>query len=291
MANKLAGIKFRIKTPFDDTIANGSVQPTEDQFQHIGGFQTNSFEVSSTVIDVTNKDSENTEILDERGIVSRVSTGEGFVEDSAIFKKLEINAQNNKLRWFLFERDDGRTFVARFKISNFSENGSYDDAYKFSANFQSSGPIFITDENGASFDTGLNRFTSFSSEVPSFGLITKFTDNYDGSTDKEDFVSDYVTNLNLLSTDETSETPSSDVTLDGSQTAGEEGYPVFFLRKSLLTGNRYVQVTDTVLNTPVRVISLQDKQDEVSTEWRAFYVPQLRGNGESLTVNIVVGEV
>lgn len=290
MANKLAGIKFRMKTPFDDAVANGQAVPTVDQFQHIGGFQSNTFETNVTVIDTTNKDSENSQILDERGIVSRASSGEGLVENSEIFKKLEINAENRKLRWFLFERDDGRTFVAKFKISNLTRTGSYDDAVKFSASFQSSGPISITDEDGASFDTGLNRFVSFSSELANFDLISTFTGNYDGS-DRDAFVSSYVQAFNLLSTNAVSQTPSSDITLDGSQTAGEEGFPVFFIKKSDLAGNRYVQVTDTVLNSPVRVISLEDKQDEVPTDWRAFYIPQLRGNGEGLIVNLVVGEV
>lgn len=289
MANKLSGYSFRMKTIADDLVANSSAQPSVGDFIDIGGFQSNSLDHTASVIDITDKDSQNMTILNERGVLSLSASGEGFVEDSSIMTKLTLNQANQRLRWFSFEREDGVTFIARFKIESFNQSGDHGGALTFSASFSSSGHLTIEHSGGAVFSTQTNRFTSFSTSLANFDVINTHTGDYDES-DRDVFVQNFVDNLSLLNADKVSRTGGTAFDIDGSNVTGQEGYPVFFIKKSDLN-NRFLQAQDGTLGTSIDVVSLVDKTDDTGVEWRAFYVPRLRGNGETLSIELVLGEV
>ena len=114
----LSGFKFLLKTPTNEVVAKQNNIPNLNTFSTIGGFQSNALDFSATEIDVTNKSSgENRELLNRQGILSISASGSGILQDEAIAKAIEVNVEEQDLRWFALEREDGRTFIARFKLS------------------------------------------------------------------------------------------------------------------------------------------------------------------------------
>lgn len=145
MANELSGHLLVLKTPTGG-MATQAAQPSNSDFDNYTGFQSNNLDFSATVIDVTNKStSENMTILDSRGIKSFTVSGSGFIEDEALHKEIEANMLSQTLRWFQIERSDGsgRTYTAKWKISAYSFDGSYDGAVNFSITLNSSGAVVV----------------------------------------------------------------------------------------------------------------------------------------------------
>lgn len=138
------GVKFVLQTPATQAVANGVSAPQDSDYSTAGGFQSNSMDFTVSLIDVTEKGSdENRTILNERGIKSTSISGEGFLENTQLAKDLETNLFNQKLRWFRMVRDDGATFTGLFKITAYNLSGSYDDALNFSFTLESSGEVVV----------------------------------------------------------------------------------------------------------------------------------------------------
>lgn len=293
MAQKLAGKNFLLKTPLSETVATGSARPTKSQFTTIGGFQANTFDTSATIIDITTKISEFRKILNSRGIVTLTVGGEGFLEETDIHKNLELNLLNQKLRWFSLERDDGRVFISRFKLATFSTQGSHDGAVGLSIALESSSGVRIEDEDGDIYDSGEDRFVAFSSSVFNFDVINTFTGDYDGSTKQATFVSTYLDGVTLLNSSKVSRQEGSPFDVQGSTTMDEEGFPIILVEKSVLGQmDRVLQVRDEDLNQSIndKVHYVKTVTDSTGVEWEAFYISELRGMGEDLSISLRIGE-
>lgn len=168
----LSGFEYRLKTPTADAIAEGTALPKISDFAEIGGFQSNSFTGNAEPIDITNKSSgENRELLNSRGVVSVEISGEGVLQDSTAHRDLQVALLKQKLRWFLVEREDGRNFIAKFKITAFNVDATHDGPQNFSITLMSSGTLYIRDSDGSAYDTGSDRITAFASQVNPFSYF------------------------------------------------------------------------------------------------------------------------
>ena len=165
----LSGFLYKLKTPSSQVIAEGNTLPTISLFAEIGGFQTNEFSGTADGIEITNKSSgENRELLNGRGVIGLEVTGEGIAQNSVIHKDLQQTFLRQKLRWFSVEREDGRKFIARFKITSFNTSGAHDGPQMFNITLMSSGAIYVRDTSGFAFDTVTDRVTAFASQVNPF---------------------------------------------------------------------------------------------------------------------------
>ena len=165
----LSGYLLKLRTPITKSVAEGNTLPTLSLFQDIGGFRSNELSFTAEGIDITNKSSGmNQEFLNGRGVISLEATGEGIIQNITIQRDLQQTLLENKLRWFSIEREDGRKFIARFKITGFNSTGSHDAAQIFNITLMSSGTIYVRDTSGFSYDTGTDRITAFSSLVNPF---------------------------------------------------------------------------------------------------------------------------
>lgn len=145
MGNAQSGNTFILKTPSDSSIKIQDAVPADSDFDTIAGFQSNSLDFAQSIIDVTNKSSsENMQILADHGIKSLTISGSGFLQDESLSRDIEDSVLNQELRWFQAERDDGRKFTAKFKISSYTNEGSYDGAINFSVTLNSSGAITVS---------------------------------------------------------------------------------------------------------------------------------------------------
>lgn len=143
----LSGFQLQIQTPTDESVASGSSAPVANAFSVIGAIQSNSIEIAASEIEVTTQSSdENREILNDRGIKNLNINVTGLATDSSLHKALELNVFSNKLRWFRLVKvdDSSRTYLARFKISNLSQEGAHDGAVSLSFALMSSGAVVIT---------------------------------------------------------------------------------------------------------------------------------------------------
>ena len=143
----LAGQDFIIKTPAAESVANGAAKPQDSAFTALGNVQTLSKEFTATEIEITSQSSNNNrELLEEAGIKQMTLSVEGYVPDSTLFRSLETNMLNQKLRWFQVSRPDnsGRTYTGKFKITSLSDTGGVGDAVTFSLSLMSSGAVTIS---------------------------------------------------------------------------------------------------------------------------------------------------
>ena len=143
----LSGFTYKVYTPSDAVKAVQSTVPGDSDFVVIGGLQEKGLEFTATDIEITNDSSgENRELLDGHGIRSYTVTLNGFVQNSALHKALEVNSMNQKLRWFRMIQPDNanRKYTGKFKISSLTNTGSFDNAITFSATLTSSGPLTIS---------------------------------------------------------------------------------------------------------------------------------------------------
>ncbi len=141
------GFNLKVQTPTDDVKANQAAAPVAGDFSDLGSVRSVSLESTAQEIDITTQSSnENREILDERGTKSWNVSVSGVVSSADLFKSLELNVLNNKLRWFRLVQSDNanRTYLAKFKISNISIEGANDSEVTFSMSLMSSGPRTIT---------------------------------------------------------------------------------------------------------------------------------------------------
>ena len=168
----LSGFLYKLKTPTNQAIAEGDTLPALSAFADIEGFQTNEFNGTAQEIDITSKSSgENRELLDGRGVVSIELSGDGILQPSPLSSDLAQAFLRQKLRWFSVEREDGRKFIAKYKLTAFNTSGSHDGPINFSLTLMSSGTIYIRDTDGFAFDTGSDRVTAFASQVSPFSYF------------------------------------------------------------------------------------------------------------------------
>ena len=142
----LSGYRFPIQTPSDSVKAAQDAIPDDADFETIGGVQNKGLEITAAEIDITSDSSgENREILDGHGIRSHNLTVDGIVQNSVLFKALETNALNQKLRWFRVVQTDNaaRKYTSKYKITSFQSTGAHDGAIQFTATLTSSGPLTI----------------------------------------------------------------------------------------------------------------------------------------------------
>ena len=142
----LSGFTYTVLTPTDSAKASQSAIPDDADFTVIGGSQEKSLELTAQDIDITNQSSdENRELLDGHGTKSHQVTFSGILQDDAVFKALEVNWANQKLRWFrLIQADNSnRKYTSKYKITSFSNSAPHDGATTFNATLTSSGPLTI----------------------------------------------------------------------------------------------------------------------------------------------------
>ena len=143
----LSGFRFPIYTPTNATKANQAAVPADGDFTLIGGVQEKGLELSAPEIDITNQSSnENREILGGHGIKSNNVNFSGILQNSDLYKALETNFLNQKLRWFRIIQTDNanRKYTSLYKITALSFNGSHDGAITFSCSLSSSGELTIS---------------------------------------------------------------------------------------------------------------------------------------------------
>ena len=291
----LSGFLFKLKTPTGNKATQAGLPDLAD-FVDFGGIQSNSFNLSSEPIDITNKSTgQNRTLLDGHGTVSMEMSGTGFTLNNALHKEMQAHVLSQTHRWFLLERDDGRSFVAKCKLNSYSETGAHDGAVTFTLNLMSSGTIFIRDASGFKYDTRSGRITEFASQVANFDYILNRSENYALNEIPEpamraSVLAQYITdNITLLNADKVSATPTDDISIriDGARVYY---FPIFFLEKSVIEGKK-VQVLDvTNVNLTNSFKRLGEYDDDTSVTWVAFYLNRALLTGETSVIKIQIGD-
>lgn len=197
-----SGFRFLLKTPLDETVAKQDGIPDLTAFSTVGGFQSNSVDIGATEIDITNKSTgENRTILDRHGIRTLNTTGSGILQDTQLAKNIEQNVIDQDLRWFVLQREDGRSFISKFKMSSYNFSGTHDGAVTFSITLMSSGTLYIEDSSGFKYDTGTNRITAFNNIANTLRYKAIKSDDYAFASipdDRRQAVIDDIRNYGIL---------------------------------------------------------------------------------------------
>ena len=139
----LAGYNYRLQTPTDASISNQDGKPQVSDYEDLGNVTSNSIELTATEIDITSQSSnQNKELLDGFGIKSASISSSGLKSDQQLHNDLEENFGTQRLRWFrLIQRDSGRVYEGKFKITSLQVEGANDQAVTFSLSLMSSGEV------------------------------------------------------------------------------------------------------------------------------------------------------
>ena len=296
----LSGFRVLLQTPSDLTIAVQAAVPAASDFQTVGGFQTNSLEISADAIDITNKSSgENMQILDKRGLLSITSSGSGILLDNAVSRTIEASALSQTLRWYrLIREDDGRAFIAKFKLSDYSFSSPHDGAVSFSTTFMSSGGIYVQGPGTFRYDTVSDRITAFSNAAATLSYRhTKSADYAFASipavADRKAAIETTLTAADLTLIPAAADAVPADVlTLAGSTVVDMFAFPVLFVRKSDLFNAQGARIRQLqVLDSLDQVIHPQPLQDYTiqTVEYLAYYFAPPLTMGENLEVKIQAG--
>jgi predicted secreted protein len=110
----------------------------------IAGTKNLSMKISNGSVDVSNKSSSGwQEMLESAGLQSITLTMDGICTDDAKFETLRGYAQSNTINPFLIVSPDNSTVACNFFVSDFTQQGGYNDAFAFSATLMSDGvPTF-----------------------------------------------------------------------------------------------------------------------------------------------------
>jgi len=299
----LSGFLFKLKTPLGNKASQSSMPSLEDDFQDYGGVRGNSFSLSADGIDITNKSSgKNRTLLDGHGTLAMEMSGDGFTENEVLHKEIQQNVLSQALRWFLIERDDGRTFIGKFKITSYQESGSHDGAVTFNISLMSSGTLYIEDESGFKYDTGSKKITSFASVTNPFNYIFYPSAGYTSSTIPSPLLratafDTYIKTLTIRNTDKVAGAPTRAITI----TANRDNmfiFPLIFLEKTALRGKKLQVLGGADVNvTPdfKRVGEYNDNNSPTPVTWVGFYLntPLFKATGktgESTQIKIQIGD-
>jgi TP901-1 family phage major tail protein len=117
-------------------------------FVVIGGLRTKQLAFNASLIDITNSDSVGLwrEILAGVGVASASFKGDGIGSDKAGMTVLQSALFDKSLRDTRITVPGLGVFTGAFRVSAFETTGSYDDAVKFSASFESSGAVTFVAE-------------------------------------------------------------------------------------------------------------------------------------------------
>ena len=219
----LSGFLYKLKTPNTQSVAEQATIPAISAFSDITGIQNTSLSGSASEVEITNKSSgENRELLNKRGVLSLDVSFDGIAQDSQLHKDLQSTFLRQQLRWFSVEREDGRRFIARFKITSYNTSASHDSAQTFDVSLLSSGVVYIRDSSGFHYDTGKDRITAFASLVNPFSYFLFFSPSYFGSqipargSDRVARMRSIVTNLSApAGANAISGNPTTDIHLSG----------------------------------------------------------------------------
>lgn len=287
----LSGFKFILKTPLTDALAFQTDRPNNSDFAQFGAIQSNTFEIAASAIETTNKSSaENREILDNYGMSTLDLSGTGFTDNSIIVKNLEQNVISQKIRWFLLEREDGRRFISKCKITNISAEGAHDGAVSFSIALMSSGVIYILDESGQEYDSGTRVITAFNNLAPQLLIRVLSSPSYALGDLPSDPAATFKTFLTAQAdsvfTALTENTLLSSNRLSISVTASsrEFAYPILLINKTELE-NRTLQAVDELSNE----INLEFLQTVDAVTSNAYFIDAPKLSTESLSLKINAG--
>ena len=168
----LSGFKFLLSTPTGNNTPFQDAVPANNEFTVIGGLQSNSFNFTSNGVDITNKSSsEWRELLNNRGTSQLSLSGNGIQDSSNLKKSLEQTMLNQSLRWFKIEREDGRTYVCKAKITTYSNTGPHDGPLQISIGLESAGGLIIRDAGGYEYNGITRLVTSFTNRLAQFNYI------------------------------------------------------------------------------------------------------------------------
>ena len=169
----LSGFKFLLSTPTGSDTPFQSAMPDSAGFSVIGGMQTNGMNLSASGVDITNKSSsEWRELLDRRGVCMLSVSGNGIMDDTNLKKDLETTFVQQKLRWFRIQREDGREYFFKGKLTTFNASGPHDGPLAFNLSIESSGGITIKDAGGFTYNGSQRKITAFSNLLSQYDYIT-----------------------------------------------------------------------------------------------------------------------
>ena len=293
----LAGFEFLLKTPSDNTIATQTALPPESDFDEIGGFTTNSFVLNANAVDVTTKsNNQNRTLLDHRGILGLDLSGSGFLQDTTIAKRLEVDFLSQSLRWFKMERADGRDYYAKCKITAYSLDGDNAGAVGFSISLMSSKTIYVRGPGAFAYDSGVDKVTAFSSIINPFEYFNQRSAEYAlasipaGNAARVAAFDTTLSAVTLLNANKSSGVPTTDTNLTAGTTAAMYSF-IFLLLKKTDLANRQYQILDA-LDTDItnQFIPFGEYDDDTSVTWNALYynVP-LVGTANQISVKVQIG--
>jgi len=122
----------------------GTDEVTPD-FTTIAHFEELSLNQENGAVDVTDKDSEgNRELLSGAGIRSCTISGAGNFNNQASFLYLQSAVALKSQRIYRVVSNLGDTYKCRFRVTEFSRNGDYDGAEKFSVKLESADTLIYT---------------------------------------------------------------------------------------------------------------------------------------------------
>ncbi len=292
----ISGFTFLLKTVLDQTKGLADAIPLDSDFTTIGNFQSNNFDISCSVIDVTSKSTlEWTKVLNERGIISINISGSGFLEDSTTHQQLRQIQGTQEIFWYSLTREDGRTFYVKAKLSALSFEGSHDGAVTFSLNLNSSGMISYKDAGGEIYSTSADRITSFSNLLEDFETIIFDSPSYTALTIpatpqlKKTALTTYIDGLTILNSNKESENYDTVITLDGASTEDSLIVPIILLKTSDLT-NRKIQILDSSNEDITEKLNfLQEVTDDTSVDWNGYFLDIVLSQDEEFDIKIQLG--
>lgn len=296
MANELSGNTLLLKVVADTALGTGASRPDDINFTTVSGFQSNNFDFSATVIDVTNKSSlENMEILERRGIISLTVSGSGFIQSGSLTQRyLEDLRASQNINWFSIERGDGRTYYAKFKLSSFSVDGSYDGAVNFSMTLNSSGQLVFRDQGGDTYSTAEDRIIEFNNLLDDFDVITLASPEYSVATlpsvaNRRSVLETFLGTQTILNANAMQENYDVEFNLPAAQTQDRFVLPIFLLQENDLV-DRTLQVLETGdIDITISANFITSVDDDTGVTWNAYYLDVPLAMGEVFPIKIQMG--
>lgn len=113
-----------------------------ETFAKLAGARTTSMTLNNEPVDVTNMDSNGfRELLPDGGVQAMDATISGVVKNHAIYREVQLQAQNRTIVKFQFRSANGDIWEADMAIANLQRSGEYNGAETFQIQLQSSGDI------------------------------------------------------------------------------------------------------------------------------------------------------
>jgi predicted secreted protein len=120
-------------------VSQGGVPET---FAKLAGARTTNMTLNNEPVDVTNIDSNGfRELLPDGGVQSMEATISGIVKDHAVYRDVQLQAQQRTLQTYQYRSGNGDIWQASMAIASLQRTGEYNGAETFNITLQSSGDI------------------------------------------------------------------------------------------------------------------------------------------------------